>query len=106
MMIEEIIRSCAVVSVAEAAVASVGGGFAVEVERVATASGMSVGDYAVARVGRFARNGRESEMRAVATAMAGSHMPVLAGLEQILGLDLPAMHPGPIPLARGQCTAA
>lgn len=88
MMIEEVIRSCAVVSVAEAAVASVGGGFATEVKRIATAQGMSVGDYAVARVGRFAKNGREGEMRAVASAMASSHMPVLAGLEQILGLDL------------------
>ncbi len=93
MMIEEVIRSCVVVSVAEAAVASVGGGFATEVKRAATANGMSVGDYAVASVGRFARNGREGEMRAVATAMAGSHMPVLAGLERILGLDLAEMRP-------------
>lgn len=88
MLIDEVIRSCAVCSVAEAAVASVGGGFAVEVRRAAAADGMSVGDYAKARVGRFARNGREGEMRAVVSAMAASQVPVLAGLEQILWLDL------------------
>ena len=88
MLIEEVIHSCASGPVAEAAVASVGGGFAAEVKRVASAAGMSVGDYAVAGVGRFARNGREAEMRAVASAMAASQVPVLAGLERILSLDL------------------
>lgn len=88
MLIEEVIRSCAFGPVAEAAVASVGGGFAAEVKRMASANGMSVGDYAVAGVGRFARNGREGEMRAVASAMAASQVPVLAGLEEILSLDL------------------
>ena len=88
MLIEEVIRSCAVSPVAEAAVVSVGGGFAAEVRRAAAASGMSVGDYAVARVGRFARNGHEGEMRAVVSAMAASQVPVLAGLEQILWLYL------------------
>ena len=88
MLIEEVIRSFAVGSVAEAAIASVGGGFAATVKRVAMEKGMSIGDYAVARVGRFAKDGREGEMRAVASAMAGSQVPVLAGLEQILWLDL------------------
>lgn len=91
MLIEEVIRSFAVGSVAEAAIASVGGGFAATVKRVATEKGMSIGDYAVARVGRFAKDGREGEMRAVASAMAGSQVPVLAGLEQILWLDLAEM---------------
>ena len=88
MLIEEVIRSFAVGPVAEAAVASVGGGFAATIKRVASEKGMSVGDYAVARVGRFAKDGREGEMRAVASAMAVSQVPVLAGLEQILWLDL------------------
>ena len=66
-------------------------GFAATVKRVATEKGLSIGDYAVARVGRFARDGREGEMRAVASAMAGSQVPVLAGLEQILWLDLADM---------------
>ncbi len=91
MLINEVIRSFAVGSVAEAAIASVGGGFAATVKRVATEKGLSIGDYAVARVGRFARDGREGEMRAVASAMAGSQVPVLAGLEQILWLDLADM---------------
>ena len=88
MLIEEVIRSFAVGPVAEAAIASVGGGLAAAVKRVAKENGMSVGDYAAARVGRFAKDGREGEMRAVAFAMAGSQVPVLAGLEQILRLDL------------------
>ncbi|KAL8634271.1 MAG: hypothetical protein Q9228_008135 [Teloschistes exilis] len=87
MLIEEVIRSCKVGSVAEAAVASVGGDLAAEVKRVASANGMSVGDYAVTRVVQFARKGREGEMRAVASAMAASHVPVLAGLEHILWLE-------------------
>ena len=98
MLIEEVIRSLKVGSVAEAAVASVGGGFAAEVKRVASANGMSVGDYTVARVGRFARNGYEAEMRAVVTAMATSEVPVLAGLEQILCLDVGKKLPGPTSL--------
>ena len=98
MLIEEVIRSFAVGSVAEAAVASVGGGFAAEVKRAASAKGMSIGDYTVARVGRFAKNGREGEMRAVVTAMAASQVPVLAGLEQILCLDL--LEAGPRPSTR------
>ncbi len=98
MLIEEVIRSFAVGSVAEAAVASVGGGFAAEVKRAASAKGMSIGDYTVARVGRFAKNGREGEMRAVVTAMAASQVPVLAGLEQILCLDL--LEAGPRTSAR------
>ncbi len=101
MLIEEVIRSFAVGSVAEAAVASVGGGFAVEVKRAASASGMSIGDYTAARVGRFARNGREGEMRAVVTAMAASQVPVLAGLEQILCLDLTEVRPGSTSRPRG-----
>lgn len=94
MLIEEVIRSCAVGSVAEAAVASVGGGFAAEVRRRASADGVSVGDYAVAHVNRFARNGREGEMRAVATAMAASQVPVLAGLAQILCMSPIEARPG------------
>lgn len=96
MLIEEVIRTCAVGPVAEAAVASVGPDFAANVERAATAHGMSVGDYARIRVGRFARDGQEVEMRAVALAMAGSPAPVLAALEQILRLDAerrPALSP-------------
>ncbi len=88
MLIEEVIRSCAVGPVAEAAVASVGGGFAIEVERAANARGLSVGDYAVKSVRRFARDGREGEMRVVASAMVGSQVPVLAAFEQILVLDI------------------
>lgn len=88
MLIEEVIRSLAVGPVAEAAVASVGGNFAAGVKRAASAKGMSIGDYTVARIGRFAKNGHENEMRAVATAMAASQVPVLAGLEQILCPDI------------------
>ena len=90
MQIEEVLRTCAISSVAEAAVASVGGGFAATVQRAATEHGMSVGEYAVTRVGTFAKNGREGEMRVVASAMATSEVPVLAGLTQILCLDLAA----------------
>ena len=93
MLIEEVIRTCAVRPVAEAAVASVGSGFAATVRRAAAAIGMSVGDYAVTRVGDFARNGRESEMRAVASVMATSQVPLLAGLEQIICFD-PAVADG------------
>lgn len=93
MLIEEVIRTCAVGSVAEAAVASVGGGFAATVQRVASENGMSVGDYAVARVNRFAKNGREGEMRAVVSAMAASQVPVLAALEQILSLEITGARP-------------
>ena len=39
------------------------------------------------------RLGYEGEMRAVATAMARSHMPVLAGFERILALDLAEIRP-------------
>lgn len=92
MLIEEVIRTCAVDSVAAAAVASVGGGFAATVQRAASANGMSVGEYAVTRVGTFARAGREGDMRAVASAMAGSQVPVLAGLQHIICLDLAAQH--------------
>lgn len=88
--IDEVIRTCAIGAVAEAAVASVGGSFAADVGRAANARGMSVGDYAVSRVSRFARAGLEGEMRAVASAMKRSERPILAGLERILTFDAPA----------------
>jgi hypothetical protein len=88
MMIQEIVRSCANGSVAQAAVASIGRSFLAKVEDRAGAYDMTVGDFTALAVDRFVRHGDEGELRSVVHSMQGSQEPVLAGLHRILCIML------------------
>ena len=90
MLIEEIIRSCANPSVAHAAVASIGRGFAKNIAVAASTYGMDTGAFVTLSVERFARHGDESELRAVRAAMDDAQEPLLAGLHRILCIMLAA----------------
>ena len=90
MLIEEIIRSCRSAQVAEAAVASLGPSFALDVANAAETRGMGVGEFTAVSVQRFARQGGEGEMRAVLAAMDTSQEPILDGLHRILSMMIDA----------------
>ena len=95
MLIEEIIRSCANPSVAQAAVASIGRSFSKDVAAAASTFGMDVGGFVAIYVDRFARHGDEGELRSVLAAMESAQEPLLAGLHRILCIMLAAgVHSG------------
>jgi hypothetical protein len=83
-LIAEIIHTCSHEKVAQAAVASMGSGFAGKVEITAGASGLSIGAFAARAVREFEKIGGEREKHALRQAMNGSDQPILAGLQHIL----------------------
>ena len=90
MLIDEIIRSCRSEIVAEAAVASIGPAFALDVATAAEARGLGVGEFTARSVQRFARKGGEGEMRSVIAVMDTSQEPILAGLHRIMSIMIGA----------------
>lgn len=88
MLIEELLRTCANRSVANAAISSIGHRFAGEIEARARTREVAVGDYVSDAVSRFARSGDEAAMRSVVSAMDGAQEPILAGLHRILQITL------------------
>lgn len=97
MLIEELLRTCANRSVANAAISSIGHRFAGEIEARARTRDVAVGDYVSDAVSRFARSGDEAAMRSVVSAMNGAQEPILAGLHRILQITL-------VKAQRGQST--
>ena len=83
-LIAEIIHTCSHEKVAQAAVASVGSGFASKVGITAGANGLSIGAFTARAVREFEKIGGEPEKHALRQAMYGSDQPILAGLQHIL----------------------
>ena len=88
MLMDELIRTCANVRIAEAAVSSLGRNTCAEIEKAAARHDLGVGEYVAGAVLRFSRSGDERAMRVVACAMSQSHEPILAGLQTLLFLTL------------------
>jgi len=83
-LIAEIIHTCSHEKVAQAAVASMGSGFADKVGVTAGANGLSIGAFTARAVREFEKIGGEQEKHALRQAMNGSDQPILAGLQHIL----------------------
>jgi hypothetical protein len=83
-LIAEIIHTCSHEKVAQAAVASMGSGFAGKVGVTAGANGLSIGAFTARAVREFEKIGGEQEKQALRHAMNGSDQPILAGLQYIL----------------------
>ena len=90
MLINELLRTCAHRTVATAAVSGIGLRFFADVEHAGGLAGLTVGEYVAMTVVRFARTSGEAEVRSVASAMAGSQEPILAGLRRLLCIMLAA----------------
>jgi hypothetical protein len=84
MMFAEIIHSCTKEKLDEAAVASISASFARDIQSVAEARDMVVGEYAAGLVRRFHWRASDADRLALSRAMMRSQTPVLAGLRHIL----------------------
>jgi hypothetical protein len=80
----EIVHTCANVNVARAAVDSIGGDFARNVEAEASRHEMTRGAFAARLVKSFADGADEGEWRRLAAATRGSDLPILRGLRYIV----------------------
>ena len=90
MQIDEILHSCANAHVARAALVSIGGDFAVRVERAAFEYGLTPGAFAAVAVRKFSQTAHPETRVRVARAMCGADQPVLHGLRVILETVLEA----------------
>ena len=90
MQIDEILHSCANAHVARAALVSIGGDFAVRVERAAFEYGLTPGAFAAVAVRKFGQTAHPDTRVRVARAMCGADQPVLRGLRVILETVLEA----------------
>ena len=84
MLVTDLLHSCANDRVAEAAVASIGGDFAMLVRMEAEDGDVSVGRFTASVVRAFAIGASERDWRDLAFAVRGHDHPVLAGLQLIL----------------------
>ncbi len=80
----DLLHSCAHESVAEAAIASIGGAVAARAQAEAEARGIRVGVLVASRVRNFSRTATERDWRDLAEAVRGQDFPVLSGLRVIL----------------------
>ena len=104
-MLEEILRSCSNPHIAGAAVASIGGAFAVRARLLAGAAGMSDGAYVAREVIRFSGEGSEEQRSALADALRGSDQPILLGLQLIVAMAT-GQNPFAVPSGKaGRATA-
>ena len=83
-MLEEILRSCSNTHIAAAAVASIGGAFALRVGLLARSAGSSEGVYVAHLVQRFALDAGTEERDTLAAALHHSDQPILLGLQLIV----------------------
>lgn len=88
VLVREIISSCSHPNVAQAALASIGGQFALRFETHADSLGLKSGSMAAQAVRRFADAAQIREWDLLRHAMAGSDQPVLAGFRHILEISL------------------
>lgn len=89
MLIADILHSCSNERIADAAVASIGGDFALRVRRAAASGEVSVGALTGSLVRRFVLEANERDWRLVTKAIGGSDVPVLCGLRVIVEQMLP-----------------
>ena len=87
MLVFDLLNSCAHEDVAGAAVASIGGTFASDLQAQADERGLSLGSFAAARVQSFARVATERDWRELVETVRGKDFPVLSGLQLILTKD-------------------
>jgi hypothetical protein len=97
MLVREIVLTCSNPHVARAAVASIGGEFAVRLSRDAAKRNLSSGVFAARLVRHFTRRADERDWRGVGEATRGAEQPILTGLRYILERSLE----GDSPLADG-----
>jgi hypothetical protein len=83
MLVADLLHSCTHEDVAGAAVASIGGDFAMAMRSEAVRSGLSVGALMASVVSGFVLDATEHDWRQLTTAMAGEDQPLLSGLRAI-----------------------
>lgn len=88
MFMKEMIGSCSLAPVAEAAVMSIGSAFFHRVAEAAETQGMSVGLYAARAVRRFSSRARAHDWDELRRLCAGHDMPVLCAIHHILTLAM------------------
>jgi hypothetical protein len=84
MLMRKIVHSCTNVSVAHAAVASIGGDFAADFAAEAARRAMSPGMLAAQMVARFSAFAAEEERGGLDEAGRNADQPILSGLHYIL----------------------
>jgi hypothetical protein len=84
MFMREMIGSCSLAPVAEAAVISIGTAFFRRVAAVAETQGVSVGLYAARAVRHFSASARAQDWNDLIRLCAGQDMPVLCAIHHIL----------------------
>jgi hypothetical protein len=104
MMLDEIIKSCGNMHIAEAAVRSIGISFAEEVRLSAEERGLSLGAFAAATVRRFDREAPPDVRQALLRTIRRTDQPILAGLRFIVGYAM--QQEDGAPLARHRFAAA
>ena len=84
MILREVVLTCSNPHVARAAVASIGGDFALRFSGDAAERNVPSGLLAARLVRHFARNADEGDWEGLDEAVRGADMPILAGLRYIL----------------------
>ena len=84
MLVMELLRSCSHEKIAAAALASIGGRFALDVAEAAAEAGALPGAYAACCVRTFAREATAAEVAALSAAMTRDDQPILVGFQYIL----------------------
>ncbi len=90
MLVGDIINSCSNARVAAAALASIGGGFAVRVRMAAAAVDMEAGAFVAQEVVAFADDADGDDWAALDKVMSSADHPILVGLRHILNAALSA----------------
>lgn len=84
MLIADLIHSCSNDKIAQAAVASIGGGFAERVRATACENGVNTGRFVAFIVRDFGRRASEKARRTLEEKVAGADQPLLFGLRHIV----------------------
>jgi hypothetical protein len=88
MILREIVHTCSNAHVARAALASIGGDFAVHFAAKASRKNMSAGMLAAHMVKEFSIKAADEEWGGVDEAVRGADQPILSGLRYILSQDM------------------
>lgn len=88
MMLREIVHTCSNANVARAALASIGGEFAMRFAADASRRNMPAGVLAARMVEEFSANAADEEWDGVDDAVRGADQPILTGLRYILAQGL------------------
>jgi hypothetical protein len=88
MILREIVHTCSNAHVARAALASIGGDFAMQFALDASRRNMPAGVLAARMVKEFSTEAADEEWDGVGEAMRGADQPILSGLRYILSYGL------------------